>query len=53
MEIIKKMEKDFSNMLNLTFCPWDQLNSKLLGTVPNEFFFIHTIHENLHPARDA
>ncbi|GAB0185242.1 hypothetical protein GRJ2_000989500 [Grus japonensis] len=23
------MEKDFSDMLSLAFCPWDQLNSKL------------------------
>ncbi|XP_071594829.1 nuclear GTPase SLIP-GC [Heliangelus exortis] len=29
LEIIQKMRKDFSSLLNLTFCPWDQLQGKL------------------------
>ncbi|KAM7119532.1 LOW QUALITY PROTEIN: nuclear GTPase SLIP-GC-like [Ciconia maguari] len=51
VEIIK-MKKDFPDTLSLAFCPWDQFNSKL-PDLQNEFFFIHTIHENLHSARDA
>ncbi|POI26840.1 hypothetical protein CIB84_009411, partial [Bambusicola thoracicus] len=28
-QITKKLEEDFSNMLSLAFCPWDQLDGKL------------------------
>ncbi|XP_009944756.1 PREDICTED: nuclear GTPase SLIP-GC, partial [Leptosomus discolor] len=29
VEIIRKMEQDFSDKLTLIFCPWDQVNSEL------------------------
>ncbi|KAM6355122.1 uncharacterized protein O3Q21_002210 [Podargus strigoides] len=44
--IIRKMKKDFSDMLSLVFCPWNQLSS-VLPDLQNEFSFIHTIQENL------
>nr|XP_009936989.1 PREDICTED: nuclear GTPase SLIP-GC [Opisthocomus hoazin] len=52
VEIIRKMETDFSDMLSLVFCTWDQRNSKLPG-LQNEFLFIRSIQQKLHSAGDA
>ncbi|KAM6355121.1 nuclear GTPase SLIP-GC-like [Podargus strigoides] len=50
--IVRKMKKDFSDMLSLVFCPWNQLSS-VLPDLQNEFSFIHTLQEDLNSASDA
>ncbi|KAM9240311.1 nuclear GTPase SLIP-GC [Leptosomus discolor] len=49
VEIIRKMEQDFSDKLTLIFCPWDQVNSEL-PDLQDEISSIRSIHEKLHPA---
>lgn len=48
-QITKKLEEDFSNMLSLAFCPWDQLDGKL-PDLQNEFLNINFIHKTLQSA---
>ncbi|XP_068792802.1 nuclear GTPase SLIP-GC [Struthio camelus] len=52
VEITRKLEKDFSDMLSLAFCPWDALDGKLPG-LQQEFFFVNMIDEELQSAEDA
>nr|XP_013800514.1 PREDICTED: nuclear GTPase SLIP-GC-like [Apteryx mantelli mantelli] len=52
VEITRKLEKDFSDVLSLAFCLWDELDGKL-PDLQQEFFFISMIHEELQAARDA
>ncbi|XP_030324613.1 nuclear GTPase SLIP-GC isoform X2 [Calypte anna] len=52
LEIIQKMRKDFSDLLDLAFCPRVQLQ----GTLPDfssQFFSIRTIHQNLQRTGEA
>ncbi|XP_042749389.1 nuclear GTPase SLIP-GC [Lagopus leucura] len=49
-QITKKLEEDFSNMLSLAFCPWDQLDGKL-PDLQNEFLNISFIHKTLQSAK--
>ncbi|XP_064364274.1 nuclear GTPase SLIP-GC-like isoform X2 [Dromaius novaehollandiae] len=52
VDITGKLEKDFSDVLSLAFCPWEELDGKLPG-LQQEFFFINMIHKELQAARDA
>lgn len=49
-QITRKLEEDFSNMLSLAFCPWDQLDGKL-PDLQNEFLNIRIIHKTLQSAK--
>ncbi|XP_062429317.1 nuclear GTPase SLIP-GC-like [Rhea pennata] len=52
VEITTKLKKDFSDVLSLAFCPWDELDGKL-PDVDQELFFFSVIHEELQAAEDA
>ncbi|XP_021248212.1 nuclear GTPase SLIP-GC-like [Numida meleagris] len=49
-QITRKLEEDFSNMLSLAFCPWDQLDGKL-PDLHNEYLHISFIHKTLQSAK--
>ncbi|KAM9382252.1 nuclear GTPase SLIP-GC [Phaethornis superciliosus] len=52
MEIIKQMRQDFSNVLSLTFCPWEKLQEKL-PDFSSEFSSICKIHQDLQSIGEA
>ncbi|XP_065586674.1 nuclear GTPase SLIP-GC-like [Cyrtonyx montezumae] len=51
-QITKKLEEDFSNMLSLAFCPWEQLDGKL-PDLQNEFLCINFIHKTLQSVKTS